>query len=226
MKGAAPQTAFFEALDSRRFPLNRTLSTIPVPVEVSPRDVLRCRRCLLVQFRTVSGLCRKCAQPLPLPPRFETAPLSRADAKANGHGAFAGNLERSGMPRGKTARELTIGRKLRELREQRHLTQQEMAGKAGVPRTYISRIENARLLPGPVMLHRIADALAVEILELLPQPKASAVPPVMEGDHFWATLVSHFSQLRPSDMAFVVSHAREMALEEKEFAFAPVMAAP
>ena len=30
-------------------------------------------------------------------------------------------LERQGMPRGKTARELTIGRKLRELREQRHL---------------------------------------------------------------------------------------------------------
>ena len=129
------------------------------------------------------------------------------------------------MPRGKTARELTIGRKLRELREQRHLTQQEMAGKAGVPRTYISRIENARLLPGPVMLHRIADALAVEILELLPQAKSSAVAPIMEGDHYWATFVSHFSQLRPSDMAFVVSRARERASEEKEFALEPAMAA-
>ncbi len=129
------------------------------------------------------------------------------------------------MPRGKTARELTIGRKLRELREQRHLTQQEMAGRAGVPRTYISRIENARLLPGPVMLHRIADALAVTILDLLPQAKSSVSAPVTESDHYWATFVSHFSQLPPSDMAFVVSHARELALEEKEFAFAPAMAA-
>src|SRR3970282_2127619 len=162
------------------------------------RDVLRCHHCQLVQFRTSSNLCRKCAHTLALPPRFETAPLGGLNGagRVNGNHHFAADraLDGSGMqPRGRTARELTIGRKLRELREERHLTQQEMAGKAGVPRTHISRIENARLLPGPVMLHRLADALAVEILELLPQAKSSAVAPVTEGDHYWATFVSHFS---------------------------------
>jgi transcriptional regulator with XRE-family HTH domain len=167
-----------------------------------------------VQFRTVSNLCRKCAHPLALPPRFEASPL--AAGRVNGGSRFADQgLDRQGMqPRGKTARELTIGRKLRELREERHLTQQEMAGKAGVPRTYISRIENARLLPGPVMLRRIADALSVAILDLLPQNKVGSSAPEFADDTYWASFVSYFSQLCPADMAYVVSHVRTMAEED------------
>jgi transcriptional regulator with XRE-family HTH domain len=115
------------------------------------------------------------------------------------------------QPRGKTARELTIGRKLRELREERNFTQQEMASKAGVPRTYISRIENARLLPGPVMLHRIADALSVAILDLLPQTKNGIGGSSIADDNYWVSFVGYFSQLRSSDMACVVAHVREMA---------------
>ena len=128
------------------------------------------------------------------------------------------------QPRGKTARELTIGRKLRELREARHLTQQEMAGKAGVPRTYISRIENARLLPGPVMLHRIADALAVEILDLLPQTTSSAAPELAD-DTYWASFVSCFSQLRPGDMSYVVEHVRGMIEDDRPPSIMPAYAA-
>jgi transcriptional regulator with XRE-family HTH domain len=129
------------------------------------------------------------------------------------------------QPRGKTARELTIGRKLRELREQRHLTQQEMAGKAGVPRTYISRIENARLLPGPVMLRRIADALAVAILDLLPQTRNGVAAPSLADENYWASFVSYFSQLRPSDMAHVVAQVREMAEADRPAPMMPAYAA-
>ena len=174
----------------------------------------------MVQFRTLSDFCRRCAQPLPSPPRL--------DAPVNGelHGlrsALAGSvpfsadrgLSGDGLRlRGKTARELTIGRKLRELREQRHLTQQEMAGKAGVPRTYISRIENARLLPGPLMLRRIADALAVEILDLLPQSNNGNHPgdPVQEA--LWEPFAKLFLQLgSQEEMSRVVSFARSLVAE-------------
>ncbi len=118
------------------------------------------------------------------------------------------------LPRGKTARELTIGRKLRDLREQQHLTQQEMAGRAGVPRTYISRIENARLLPGPTMLHRIADALGVPILDLLPGNGNGSSD--ASDDPFWKTLAGYFRQLQPEEMAIVVSHVREAVSENSE----------
>jgi len=123
----------------------------------------------------------------------------------------------SSQPRGKTTRELTIGRRLRELREQRHLTQQDMAGRAGVPRTYISRIENARLLPGPLMLGRIASALEVAIFELLPAHRngngngngnghSSA-----EDASFWNELVESFSQLSSEEMSRALFFARSLA---------------
>ena len=80
---------------------------------------------------------------MPLPPRFDAPPygsLNPRGPRANGTTPFTDrNSDRPVLqPRGKTARELTIGRKLRELREERLLTQQDMAGKAGVPRTHIS----------------------------------------------------------------------------------------
>jgi transcriptional regulator with XRE-family HTH domain len=118
------------------------------------------------------------------------------------------------QPRGKTAREFTIGRKLRELREEQNLTQQEMAEKAGVPRTYISRIENARLLPGPVMLHRIADALLVAIQELLPDGRYGIGAPDLDDHNYWSSFVGYFTKLRPSDMAMVLEQARSMAAED------------
>ncbi|MBI2817897.1 MAG: helix-turn-helix transcriptional regulator [Acidobacteria bacterium] len=110
----------------------------------------------------------------------------------------------------KTARELTIGRKLRELRDQRNLTQQDMAAKAGVPRTYISRIENARLLPGPVMLRRIAEALQVEILDLLPHGSMENGSPSPVEGAYWAAVSASFAQLQPEQMEAVLEHVRAM----------------
>jgi transcriptional regulator with XRE-family HTH domain len=156
--------------------------------------------------------------------------LDKARIGADGSGRIAGqsNLH----SRTKTARELTIGRKLRELRDQRHLTQQDMAAKAGVPRTYISRIENARLLPGPVMLRRIADALQVEILDLLPRHKLGGTPvsgPAMSAteEMFWNTLSGYFVQLTPQHMTMVLDHVRGIVGEglPSSVVADPVMAA-
>jgi transcriptional regulator with XRE-family HTH domain len=131
----------------------------------------------------------------------------------------------STQPRGKTTRELTIGRKLRELREQRHLTQQDMACRAGVPRTYISRIENARLLPGPLMLGRIATALDVAILELLPHGKNGNGHSAIEAGAFWEDLVQNFSLLSPEEMSRVMFFARSMADQNEQGALVPELAA-
>ncbi len=91
-----------------------------------------------------------------------------------------------------------------------------MAGRAGVPRTYISRIENARLLPGPIMLHRIADALGVSILALLPGNGNGSGSSDATDDPFWKTLAGYFRQLQPEQMAIVVSHVREAVSENSE----------
>src|SRR5262249_7437600 len=127
--------------------------------------------------------------------------------------------------RGKAARELTIGRKLRELRDQRHLTQQDMAARAGVPRTYISRIENARLLPGPVMLQRIADALDVAVRDPLPRNGNGQGLSFSEDDPYWTALAAGFSQLRPQDMSVVLDHVRGMIGAAAGHSFAPMATA-
>jgi transcriptional regulator with XRE-family HTH domain len=170
---------------------------------------------------------------LPPPPKIEpesnSAPdQARVGADASGRIAGQSNLH----SRTKTARELTIGRKLRELRDQRHLTQQDMAVKAGVPRTYISRIENARLLPGPVMLRRIAVALNVEILDLLPRHKLGEMQdsaPAMSAteEMFWNTLSGYFVQLAPQQKTMVLEHVRGIAGEvlPSSLIAAPAMAA-
>lgn len=223
-------SGFFRTHPPRGDSQNIPLST--AATDIHAREVVRCRRCLLVQYRTLSDLCRRCDYLLPSPPRFDPLPAN------GGPGAFRPktfgpipfvpdrNFASDGLqPRGKTARELTIGRKLRELREQRNLTQQEMACRAGVPRTYISRIENARLLPGPLMLQRIADALAVEILDLLPQNKNGVPHSDGEQDPFWACFVSHFSQLRTEEMSLVVSRVRSLVNGSKDQSFALELAA-
>lgn len=168
----------------------------------------------------MNDLCRKCDYPLPSIPRLELDAATSGRNGANGLG-LAG--EHNGLhSRTKTARELTIGRKLRELRDQRRLTQQDMADKAGVPRTYISRIENARLLPGPVMLRRIAEALQVEILDLLPANKNGSVNggSCAEQDPFWSCLSGYFVQLQPEEMSQVLEHIRGMLVGVASQSFA------
>jgi transcriptional regulator with XRE-family HTH domain len=177
---------------------NHNLSTL------AAREVLRCTTCSLVQFRTSTNNCRRCDKPLPLAIRYEALP------EATG-GLIPFPTGRQGFqPRGKTAREVTIGRKLRDLREERHLTQQDMAAKAGVPRTYISRIENARLLPGPVMLNRISDALGVAILDLLPDAKHPLGAFEFADQGYWNIFTGLFAQLRPGEMSMVVAKAHDM----------------
>ena len=176
---------------------NHNLSTL------TAREVLRCTTCSLVQFRTSTNNCRRCDKPLPLAIRYEALPETAG-------GLIPFPADRGFQPRGKTAREITIGRKLRDLREERHLTQQDMAAKAGVPRTYISRIENARLLPGPVMLNRISDALGVAILDLLPDGKTPLGSGEFEDQGFWNTFSSLFTQLRPGEMSMVIAKAHDM----------------
>jgi transcriptional regulator with XRE-family HTH domain len=192
---------------------------------------------MLVQFRTMSDHCRRCSYPLPPVPRLDTAPkngrLSLVSSNGSGTVPFSADAAQmaSTQPRGKTTRELTIGRRLRELREQRHLTQQDMAGRAGVPRTYISRIENARLLPGPLMLSRIAGALDVAILELLPANRNGNGNGNGNGHlsaedvSFWTELVENFSRLSPEELSRAMFFARSLAEQSASRDFVPELVA-
>ena len=60
--------------------------------------------------------------------------------------------------------------RLRGLRSARGLTQRDLADKAGVALTYVSRLEAAGASPGIDLLERLAAALDVNVIDLLPNP--------------------------------------------------------
>jgi transcriptional regulator with XRE-family HTH domain len=56
---------------------------------------------------------------------------------------------------------------LRRLREKAGLSQEELAARAGLARTYISGIENGRRNPTVIVLYEIATQLGADPRELL-----------------------------------------------------------
>jgi len=61
---------------------------------------------------------------------------------------------------------MLIGARLRELREERKLSQGDITEVIGLPRSYISRIENGHAIPSLETLQRLAAALDVPFYRL------------------------------------------------------------
>src|SRR5579862_1106420 len=66
-----------------------------------------------------------------------------------------------------------IARNVRQLREARGLTQQQLAKLAGVPRATWTNLESGEANPTVAVLHRAASALQVTLEELLSTPRAA-----------------------------------------------------
>ncbi len=76
---------------------------------------------------------------------------------------------------------MSLGQRIKELRLGRRLTQRQLAERAGLDFTYLSKIENDRLehTPSVRSLRDLAAALEVDELELM--ELADKVPPALEG---------------------------------------------
>jgi transcriptional regulator with XRE-family HTH domain len=64
---------------------------------------------------------------------------------------------------------IEIGKRIRKWREKRNMSQEELADRAGVYRTYIGHLENARYSPSSYMLYQISKALKVPMVDFLPE---------------------------------------------------------
>lgn len=76
---------------------------------------------------------------------------------------------------------MTFGQRIRELRSQQSLTQRQLAERAHVDFTYLSKIENDRLehTPSIKTIQDLARALEVDELELM--GLANKIPPFLEA---------------------------------------------
>src|SRR3954449_10401059 len=67
-----------------------------------------------------------------------------------------------------------LARNLKELRQARSLTQQQMARLSGLPRATWANLESGAANPTLSVLHRVASALQISLAELLAAPRAAS----------------------------------------------------
>jgi transcriptional regulator with XRE-family HTH domain len=117
---------------------------------VGQREVLRCDHCSLVQFRTANSMCRRCRKGLEIElPEPEPATIALVPPPPAQEGG------------------LQVATAVRDLRHVRNLSQRQLAARMNVPRTYISKIENGKAIPTLGSLERLANALGVEMRQLV-----------------------------------------------------------
>jgi transcriptional regulator with XRE-family HTH domain len=170
---------------------------------VEQREVLRCDHCNLVQFRTASALCRRCHQCLEVAvAEPEPAPI-----------ALVPDLpEKDGT--------IQVATAVRDLRHVRSLSQRQLAARMGVPRTYISKIENGKAMPTLGSLDRLAKALKVDISALLrdANTRHSDETAVLTADPFLAEIAAYTSQLSELQRSIFLNHVRELAAGHRKTA--------
>jgi transcriptional regulator with XRE-family HTH domain len=162
------------------------------------REVLRCDHCKLVQDRTASDACRRCKKSLlPEPPKAQPAIALVADAAPEG--------KRDG---------LQVATAVRDLRHVRNLSQRQLAARMGVPRTYISKIENGKAMPTLSSLDRLARALQVDISALLRDAdnhRHQDETEVLMTDPFLAEIARFTAHLTSTQKSIFLNHVRELA---------------
>jgi transcriptional regulator with XRE-family HTH domain len=170
------------------------MATTLAPVE--DREVVRCDHCHLVQFRTVNNLCRKCRTSLdedePEPILAQPVPMMEPERSSHS--------------------EVQVAIAIRSLRQRSGLSQRQLALRMGVPRTYVSKIENEKATPTLSSLARLADALTVSVPELLNACIPSRQDEINEllGDPFIAEMASFTRQLDAMQRTSVLAQIRDM----------------
>ena len=178
------------------------MATTLAPVD--SREVLRCDRCHLVQFRTNNNLCRKCHLSLD-PDEPEPVMVEPVLAPANGNGHSNGRSD------------LQVAFAIRFLRLRTGMSQRQLALRMQVPRTYVSKIENEKATPTLSSLERLARALEVKVPDLLNGGQRSREDEIVElmGDEFIAELIPFVSKLNGMQWSSVLAQVRDMTVRPR-----------
>ncbi|HSY12056.1 MAG TPA: helix-turn-helix domain-containing protein [Verrucomicrobiae bacterium] len=175
------------------------MATTLAPVD--SREVVRCDDCHLVQFKTANNLCRRCRASLdedePEPILAPVLPMVEAE-----------HTSRS---------EVQVAKAIRSLRQRSGLSQRQLALRMGVPRTYVSKIENEKATPTLSSLARLANALEVTVPDLLHECGPSREEEIKDllADPFIAELVEFTSKLNTMQLSSVLAQVRDMVMHPR-----------
>jgi transcriptional regulator with XRE-family HTH domain len=108
---------------------------------------------------------------------------------------------------------LKVAGQVRDIRRARHLSQRQLAGRMEVPRTYISKIENGKAIPTLGSLERLAEALGVDLCQLVRDARSCRDEEVASilSDPLLAEIAVLLPALAPLHRSLVYGAARDMA---------------
>jgi len=76
-----------------------------------------------------------------------------------------------------------LGKNIKNLRADRHYSQEKLAEKADISIIYLSSIERGKKFPKPTIIGQIAEGLDVEIHELFKADQISNATPAVTAEH-------------------------------------------
>jgi len=178
------------------------MATTLAPVE--NREVVRCDHCHLVQFKTVNNLCRRCRTSLDEdePEPILAPPIEATETESN---------KRS---------DVQVATAIRMLRQRHGMSQRQLALRMGVPRTYVSKIENEKAIPTLSSVERLSDALEVTVYELLCLcgPSREEEIRTLLADPFLAELAEFTRGLNAMQMSSIVAQVRDIVSHPRRVA--------
>jgi transcriptional regulator with XRE-family HTH domain len=171
---------------------------------VETREVMHCRFCKLIQFRTFNSLCRRCRRPLDTEESFHPIPAPSGST-------FVDPSAEAGQ---------RVAGQVREIRRARHLSQRQVAWRMQVPRTYISKIENGKAIPTLSSLERLAAALDVDVRQLVRDARSHREEEVASilSDPLLAEIAAMLPRLEPLHRSLLFGAVREMAVAHRRTA--------
>ncbi len=180
------------------------MATIPLSVE--EREVVRCNfaDCKLVQFKPSNSLCRRCHRPLEIEESARLGPIAVESLPADPS----------------TEAGLKVASQVKLIRRARHLSQRQLAGRMQVPRTYISKIENGKAIPTLGSLERLAEALGVDVRQLVQNARSRRDEEIESifADSLLAEIAAVLPSLDSLHRSLVMGAARDMALGQRRIA--------
>jgi transcriptional regulator with XRE-family HTH domain len=178
------------------------MATTLAPVE--NREVVRCDHCHLVQFKTVNNLCRRCRTSLD---EDEPEPILAPPVEAT-------------QPEHESGSEVQVARAIRMLRQRGGMSQRQLALRMGVPRTYVSKIENQKATPTLSSLARLASALEVSVPDLLRACGPSREDEIAEmmTDPFIAELAEFTGKLNAMQLSSILGQVRDIVSHPRRVA--------
>ena len=179
------------------------MATTLAPVDA--REVVRCDKCSLVQFRTTNNLCRKC--------RYSLVPVVLVLVVVSPQPAVH-------APSNSSHSQLQIAASIRNLRQRAGLSQRQLAMRMQVPRTYVSKIENEKATPPLSSLQCLVSALCVSLFVLFSGGQPSREDQMREliADPFLAELMPLCERLNGMQLASIVNQVRDITLRPRRTA--------